>query len=74
MIVKRKAIDDKEKSMNIRNLPEPPVDMDSSGDFINESTAPQLFEEEDDCCDDYDPTEAWLDAFMTSAEFRAMVM
>lgn len=61
--------------MNTNGLPEPPADLDPiSGDFINESTAPQLFEEEDDGCDDYDPTEAWLDAFMTSAEFRAMVM
>lgn len=68
------TITERRKSMNTSNPLEPPADMDSTGEFINDSTAPQLFEEEGDDCDDYDATEAWLDAFMTSAEFRAMVL
>lgn len=61
--------------MNSNNLPEPPTDLDPiSGDFINDSTAPQLFEEEEYDGDDYDSTEEWEEAFMSSAEFRAMVM
>lgn len=49
-------------------LPEVPEDMDSTGDFINDSTAPMLPNEEEPEPELTDP----FDALLSSAEVRAL--
>lgn len=53
----------------------PPEDLDPiSGDFINDDTAPSLPEDDDDSEFATEIGDVWADAYLSSAEFRAMVM